>query len=115
MTQLSLNVLQKKGVLEQVRKYFTGTTDLHLLLPVLLGLALADSTVDEPAKLAGLKLPGRAMFAALGRAFFDGPAGFEVFLVNSGPGKKEEYLTFNMGRYFSPALLVTMDSFYGDA
>ena len=105
-------VLQNKRGLEQVRQYFTGSANFHFLLPAFLGLAFADCAVDEPAKLAGLKLPGGAMFASLGGAFFDSPAGFEVFLVDSGPGKQEEYLAFHMGRYFPPPLLVTMDSLY---
>ena len=39
---------------------FTGSTDLHLFLPVALIGAVTDGAADEPAVLAGIEFPGRA-------------------------------------------------------
>lgn len=88
--------------------------DAHLVLPAFFGLALADGAVDEPTEFAGLKLPGRTMIAAAGRAFFHDPAGSWFFLVDSHSGQEKEYLPFDVGGDGAPALFVTMDGFDGD-
>lgn len=77
-----------------------------------LRLAFTDSAVYEPAKFACLEFPGGAMLAALGRAFFNSPAGLNGLVTNSGPREKEKYLALYMGWDLAPVLLVTVDGFY---
>ena len=48
------------------------------------------------------------MLAALRRAFFDCPAGFEIFLMGPGPGEEEEHLAFDVRRYLSPGLFIAV-------
>ncbi len=52
------------------------------------------------------------MFAALGGAFFNSPAGLNGFVTNSSPGEQEKYLALYMGWDLAPVLLVAMDRFY---
>ena len=47
--------------------------------------ALADGTVDEPAQVAHLKLPGRALTLQLNGALFFDPTGFLIFRVSIDP------------------------------
>jgi len=72
--------------------------NVHLVLPAFFGLALADSTVNEPAEFACLELPGRAVLTATGRAFFDDPTGLWFFIFGPDSGQEKEYLPFDMGR-----------------
>lgn len=55
------------------------------------------------------------MFAALGRAFLNNPAGFKDFIASSGSGEQKKNLTLDMGRNLAPILLITVDRFYGDS
>jgi len=80
----------------------------------LLALAFTDGAVYEPAEFACLKFPSRAMFTALGRAFFYGPTGFKDFIASSGSGSGEQKknLPLRMGWNITPALLIAVDRFY---
>ena len=46
-----------------------------------MGLAGAERAVDEPAKVSGFELKGRALFAAVRGALQYGPAAFAVLPV----------------------------------
>jgi hypothetical protein len=79
-----------------------------------LALAFTDGTVYKPAELTGLKFPSRAMFAALGRAFFYGPAGFKGFVTSSASGEQKKNLPLHMGWDLAPPLLIAVDRFCRD-
>ncbi len=47
--------------------------------------ALADGAVNEPAQVAHLKLPGRALTLQLKGAFFFDPTGLLIYRVSIDP------------------------------
>jgi hypothetical protein len=53
--------------------------DFHFFFPFFMRLATANGSVNEPAKLSGLKLPRRTFFFLFYRTFFDRPAWFLRF------------------------------------
>ena len=80
------------------------------MFQVLVHCAFALGTIEKPAEMAGLKLPGRTGFFTL--AFFQIPAvfsfgGFIPALVD----QQEVDLPFNMQRNGSPSLLIALDGF----
>jgi len=96
---------------QQILENLALPTDINLLLPGLLGLALTNGPIDKPAHFAGLKLPGRATFLTFSGTFFDDPAGF-VSLSLCKTGQQEIKLPFNVGRNISPALFIAVHSLY---
>lgn len=95
--------LQERG------KHLALAADLHFFLPVLLGFALANGAIDEPAELACLKFPGWTVLFTVSRTFFDGPAGFWSFIfAMASAGKQEKNLPFDMGGNRAPALLIAV-------
>jgi hypothetical protein len=73
-------------------------------MPALLRLALANCSINEPAKVSNLKLPCRASLLSLLRALSYHPARpvllMRIFLEN----QKEKDLTFNMDWDLPPPL-----------
>lgn len=49
--------------------------------------SLADGAVDEPAQVAHLKLPGRALTLQLKGALFLDPTGLLIFRASIDPGE----------------------------
>ena len=103
------------GLLQEGGENLAGPADLHLFLPVLMGLAFADGAVDEPAELAGVKLPGRAAHPSFLWTLFDDPAGFHVLFVGPVAGEQKKDLPLHVSRDLSPPLLITMHRLDGDA
>jgi hypothetical protein len=83
-------------------------------LPGLAWHAIAYGTIDEPAKVARVELPGRTFVSFLLRTISQVPtvAVFPVAVAFSGEKKKE--LSFGMGWNCPPTLFVTTDSFEGN-
>jgi hypothetical protein len=91
-----------------LRQYIAGSANFHLFFPFFVGCAAANGSVDKPAKLACLKLPRGACFLLFGGAFFNGPAGFLVFIGTSSSGEQKKHLPFDMRRHGSPALFIAV-------
>jgi len=93
-------------------KDIAGPAKFHLFMPALLDASLADGAVDEPAKGAGLELPGRALPFSVRWTLLDGPA----LLLGCSPSPQfagqVEDLPFGMGGDLSPSLLITVDGLY---
>lgn len=106
---------EQAGQLEKRRQDLTLTADAHFVLPAALCLTFADGTVDEPAKLSSLKLPGWTFFAAADRTFFYYPAWFWFFLFDTDSGQEKEYLPFHMGGNRAPALFIAVYGFNRNA
>ena len=88
---------------------------LHLLRPGIMDGPVADGTVDEPAQVAGGKLPGRALFPlCLGTGTRD-PARFEAIFTKQLASKQEIELALDVDRDGPPALLITVDGLDRDA
>jgi hypothetical protein len=88
---------------------------LHFLAPALLFSSLTDGSIYEPAEMTHSKLPCRAGFPLLPRAFQDLPAGAKFparLLLHS---QQEEHLPFDMDRDFSPTLLKCLNRPDGDS
>jgi hypothetical protein len=66
-------------------EYLTGTTYFHLVAPVFLWLALTDGSINKPAKVPDLKLPGRTFFPEFFRAFSGLPKYLFSFIFQSNP------------------------------
>ena len=96
---------------QQGGKYFAASANLHLFPPAQLYLTFTDGAVYEPAKIAGLEFPGRALLPLLRGTFFDHPAGFAVFTALIHSRDQKIHLSFHIGWYGSPGLLVTVDRF----
>ncbi len=92
---------------------FTGSAKLHLFLPIFVNSSVTDSSVNEPAKISGLKLPSRALLFLFRRAFFNNPTRLGYCRIPSHSGNQEKHLPFHMGRYVSPALFVALYSLVG--
>jgi hypothetical protein len=99
--------------LKQVRKYFTRSTNLHLLFPVLAYRALTNGSVDKPAEISGLKFPSRTLFPLVARTFFYNPARLFEFIVLPYHGGQEKHLPLRRRRNRPPALFVAVDSLNG--
>ncbi len=99
-------------ILKKVGKYFTRPANLHFFLPISLCTSLTDSSVYKPAKISGLKFPGRTFFLLLGGTFFYYPARFVAFTIFIHPGDKEVHLPLHIGWYGSPCLFVAVDGLY---
>ena len=74
-----------KKYLQEFIHYGTVAADFHFFLPVFLGLAFADCTIDQPTEFAGIILIGRTFFASLWGALFYDPAGFGLGQVALSP------------------------------
>ena len=61
-------------------KNFTLPANFHFFAPAILGPASAKSSIDEPAKKPGIKLPGRALLPDMKRAVSDHPARLQILL-----------------------------------
>jgi len=99
--------------LKQVRKYFTRPANLHLFFPVLAHRALTNGSVDKPAEISGLKLPGRAFFPLVARTFFYNPARLFEFIVLPHHGDQEKHLPLRRRRNRPPALFVALNRLNG--
>ena len=77
--------------------------------------AVANRTVDKPAKVAAFKFPGRALFLLFGRTFFYSPAWFAAFPFAVNPGYQKIYLPLHSGRDCTPALFIAVDGLQGCA
>jgi len=80
-----------------------------------LGYSLAEGPADKPAKVPAPKLPGGAVKFLIRWTIFDRPADYGPAVGISMPGIKKEDLPFNTARDFSPALLVAVYGFDGQA
>jgi hypothetical protein len=83
--------------------------NLHLLVPTL-HLPLAQSAVDEPAKVSHSKLPSRAILPEGKSAPPDNPAGADLSADPVLHRQKKKDLAFDVGRYFPPTLFETLHS-----
>jgi hypothetical protein len=90
---------------------FTGPTYFHLFMPVLLDPAVTDGSVDEPAKVTRVELPGRTLPFPLWGTFLDGPAGLTILLAFPHTGGQKQDLPFRMDRNLPPPLFVTVYGF----
>ena len=112
----------RKGLLcgARIRKRKDGCKDLtfpaqrYLFLPAFLPITLANCSVDAPAEMPGMELPCRTILSSFHRTFFDRPTG--TVSTSAGPfqRQKKQRLAFGMDGNPSPALLKTLDGFYGN-
>jgi hypothetical protein len=107
--------LMSKGVIQYWLKNWAGTAFYHLLLPGLMGLAMASCAANEPAELIGPEFLGRTFTATLCGALENLPTGFLLFRIYQALGNKEKHLSLNMPGDRAPALFVAMHRFYGGA
>ena len=61
-------------------KNFALPANFHFFTPAILGPASAKSSIDEPAKKSGIKLPGRARLPDMKWAVSDHPARLQILL-----------------------------------
>ena len=97
-------------------KNFTFLALFHFLFPGSQGIATAFCTINKPAEVAGIKLPGRACLLYFIRTLQNIPAfirGVPIFIGCLKDQKKQ--LPFNMVRNFPPALFIAVDCFDGDS
>jgi hypothetical protein len=71
--------------------------------------SITNGSVDQPAKIARPKLPGRAFNFLSCRASFDFPARLGAFSFCYQPGYQKKDLPLYVSGYGSPALFVTVD------
>jgi hypothetical protein len=95
-------------------KNLTGATYFHLFAPVFLWLAFTDGSINKPAQVPYLKLPGRTFFSEFFRAFSRLPAGQFSFIFQRHPGDQEKKLPLNMHGYGARTLLITADGLQGN-
>lgn len=89
-------------------------TKLHLLLPILLNLPFAKGTVNKPAKIASLELPGRTFFSHLQRATPFVPTGLATCVRETLEIQKKQQLPFGVCRDVSPSLFEALYRFGRD-
>lgn len=94
---------------------FALSTYSHLLLPASLGLALADRSVDEPAKVSGIKLPGGAILPVLRGTTARQPAGLGLLGSAAFQCQNKKHLAFDMHGNVPPALFETLNGFSRNA
>lgn len=75
--------------------------------------AIAAGTTEEPAKMSALKFPSGTPVFFIALFFF--PARNYVFILIPLVTEEKEDLAFDVGRDFSPPLLITMYRFNGYA
>jgi len=88
---------------------FALSTYFHLLLPASLGRALADRSVDEPAKVSGMKLPCRAILPVLRWTTARQPAGLGLLGSAAFQSQNKEGLALDMRRNVPPAQFETLN------
>ena len=80
-----------------------------------MNVAVANRTVDKPAKVTTLKFPGRAPFLLFGSTVFYSPAWFAAFPSAVNPGYQKIHLPLHSGRDCTPALFIAVDGLQGCA
>jgi hypothetical protein len=98
-------VLSLQGRLEDLARF----ADFDLLRPVFMNSTLANGTVNEPAQVAHLELPCRALTLQLKGALFFDPTGFLIFKASIDPGEQKIEMPLRVNRDGPPSLLVTMN------
>jgi hypothetical protein len=83
----------------------------HFFMPVNLYPSFTDGSIDEPAQVAGLKFPCRAICLALSSTLFYVPARLTPFTEPLSKVYQKKGLSLHVARHPSPSLLVTADSF----
>jgi hypothetical protein len=83
----------------------TSPASLHFSAPAFLNLPPAVGTADKPAKMSGLKLPGRTVFPPGGRASLNLPARAGSFAAARFHGRQEKNLPFDVCGDLAPSLL----------
>lgn len=96
-------------------KNLTMAANLHLVLPAFLNFAVADGPIDEPADMACLKFPGRAIHPHFLRALPHYPTRLELPISAFQQGKKKQLLPLDMNGDTPPSLLETLHSLSGNA
>lgn len=86
----------------------------YFLLPVRLGLSMADCAVDKPAEMAELEFPRRAIFAGFQGAVPHLPAGLALCIIFLLQSQKKQKLALDVGRDFPPSLFKALNCFGGD-
>jgi len=71
---------------QERRQNLTALADLHLFVPVFLNHAFTNGAINKPTEPSSLELPGRTLFLAIGRTFFDNPARLSSFMAPTRPG-----------------------------
>ena len=94
---------------------FALSTYFHLLFPASLGCALADRSIDEPAKISSIKLPCGAILPVLCGTSARQPAGLDLLRSAAFQCQNKEDLAFDMHRNVPPALFETLNGFRRNA
>ncbi len=92
-------------------KYLTLSAYPHFLLPGRLHLSLTDGAIDEPAKVADLEFPRRAVFLGVSLALQGDPASPVFLIPRQLVGEKKQGLALYMSGNSSPALLKALYGF----
>lgn len=95
-------------------KNLTLPAYFHFLLPTLLNLPMADCAANAPAKLSGLKFPGRTIFPGFFPALQQHPARLDFLMSILFQCEKKQKLTFYMHGNVPPPLFETLDGLDGD-
>jgi hypothetical protein len=94
---------------------FAVSTYFHLLFPAFLGCALADRSIDEPAKVPGIKLPCGAILPVRGGTTASQPTGLGLLGSAAFQGQNKQDLALNMHGDVPPALFETLNGFRRNA
>ena len=100
---------RKCRLFQEREKDRAGFADFEFIPAIRLLRALAQCTIQEPAKMTALKLPGGAKFP-LGALFFlpaRNPIGISSALID----EEKEELAFDMGGNCSPSLFIAVYGF----
>jgi hypothetical protein len=99
---------------DQRAKHLTFPAKSHLLVPTLLGAALAYGTVDEPAEASGLELPNNAFLSDCRTTVHLLPTWSDFARRRPFEVQKEQELTLDVQRDVSPGLFEALHRFGGD-
>lgn len=94
---------------------FAVSAYFHLLFPVSLDRALADRSVDEPAKVSGIKLPCGAILPVLRGTTARQPAGLALPGSTAFQCQNKKDLALDIYRNVPPALFETLNGFRRNA
>jgi hypothetical protein len=92
---------------------FTFPAHLHLVIPAVLRLSVADRPVDKPAEMACLEFPGRTGLASLRGTAPDLPAGADLFRPLCFGCKQEKDMSLDVHGDLAPSLLEALNRFNG--
>jgi hypothetical protein len=92
-------------------KDLTRAAYFHFIFPFIVDAAITYGTVDKPAKIAGIKFPGRALKFLIAITFSGFPAGLAFIRFAVFSGKQKIDLPLHGGWNCAPSLLIAVDSF----